>query len=109
MDDIPFSDVTFLVPSEAIGRQVSDFLKARNFNVKDLLVPATGAVAGRTTKSRKFITKGSSQAKGATIHSYKGLENRAIVAYLPEPGGRSDLHAYYVAITALSRPLKARS
>ena len=105
--DLPYSDVTFLVHKEAIGRQVTNFLKAKNFNVKDTFSADDGSRSWTRDKIKKvYFTKGSGQAKGATIHSYKGLENRAIVAYLPEPGGQSELHAYYVAITRLKSSAK---
>ena len=101
---LPYSDITFLVPNEKLGREISDILNSKNFNVSD-----TFSIKGDDRKSnlkKLYFFKGSGRIKGATFQSYKGLENRAIVAYLPEPQDAKDIQAFYVALTRLKASSK---
>jgi|GEM_PF-513883 len=108
LEDIPYADVTFLVRSGKEGRQITEALNRRGFNVKDTFSSGEKSVASRASDRAKKLCfyKGSGQLKGSTIHSYKGLENRAVVVFLPEPQGDADLHAYYVALTRLKASKK---
>ena len=101
LKSLPYADVTFIVPTNEIGLKVSAKLGDKKFRVKDTFGKPGKSNWNENRRKKLYFFKGSGEVKGSTFHSYKGLENRAIVVLLPKPLGKNDLHAYYVALTRL--------
>ena len=52
-------------------------------------------------KQKLYFFKGSERVKGSTIHSFKGLESRALILYLKQDKSHKDIHVAYAALTRL--------
>ena len=94
---LSMSDIVFLTPSNVIGRAVVEQLKELNIRV----IHTFDADKDVQRKQKLYFFKGSEKIKGSSIHSFKGLESRAIIIYLQENKSQRDIHATYAALTRL--------
>ena len=95
---IPVPDITVLVSSTAEGLHLAKELNERNILTIDTFAE------GWKVEKRKKITfyKGDARVKLTTVHSFKGIESRAMVICLAK-GGTSDTAVAYTALTRLKR------
>lgn len=101
-EELPIPDITVLVPNQRDGLSLVTALEALNIGVLHTFNPDDA----RDSRRRKTgFYKGSALVKATTIHSFKGLESRALVLCLdatPPHGMRPDqLALFYTALTRL--------
>ena len=94
---LSFSDIVFLTLEKNTGSMIDKRLKHLNFNVHSIF--SQDSDFNRMEKLAFF--KGSGRIKGSTIHSYKGLEARALVILIQKSTKPSHLNAIYTALTRL--------
>jgi hypothetical protein len=97
MADLSYADIVFLTFDKLTGNQIKDHLTEKGFNISSVF--ATDPKKNQLEKLRFY--KGSGRMKGATIHSFKGLESRALVVNIPVLNSSKDLSATYAALTRL--------
>jgi hypothetical protein len=95
---IPVPDVTVLVSTSADGLWLAGKLKEINIRTIN-----TFAESKKDRKMKKVVFyKGDARVKLTTVHSFKGIESRAMVISLGK-GGASDNALAYTAMTRLKR------
>lgn len=95
---IPVPDVTVLVSNAKSGFWLAEKLAEQGIKTIDTF--ATGWKDERR-KKRGFY-KGAARVKLTTVHSFKGIESRAMVISLGK-GGSADMALAYTAMTRLKR------
>jgi hypothetical protein len=94
---LPYADMTVIVPNTKVGKALVDSLHGLNIAVEDTF----GTKRNSRAKKMSFF-KGAPKVKVTTLHSFKGIESRALVIAVPEkPGVRPK--ALYTALTRLRR------
>jgi hypothetical protein len=96
---VSWADITLLVGSHRMGLQCLEKLKARKILLSHVF--GTDHASKRQRKSRFWM--GDGRVKGATVHSFKGWESRAMVIFIGRARTQDDLSAAYVALSRLKR------
>jgi hypothetical protein len=101
-EELPISDITVLAPNQRAGLSLARALEAERIGVLHTFNPEDK----RDSRRRKIrFFKGAALVKATTIHSFKGLESRALVICLDatSPHGiqANDLALFYTALTRL--------
>ena len=99
---VAWADITLLVGSHRMGLQCLEKLKAHKIQVSHVF--GTDHVSKRQRKMRFWM--GDGRMKGATVHSFKGWECRAMVIFIGRSRTQDDLSAAYVALSRLKRSAK---
>ena len=94
---LSMSDIVFLTPSNEMGREVVARLKTENIRV----IHTFDTDLDIQRRQKLYFFKGSERVKGSSIHSFKGLESRAIILCLQDTKSPRDLYAAYLALTRL--------
>jgi hypothetical protein len=96
---LPFADITFLCGSSEFALEVIDDLEDKNVKVVHTFNPWNHY----DEKRRKvFFYKGDARVKVTTLHSFKGMETRALVIFLS--GNKdSDKALAYTGLSRLKR------
>lgn len=95
---LPIPDITVLVSKKKDGAWLAEKLKEKNIRT---IHTFAGDRKGEGIKKRTFY-KGAARVKITTVHSFKGIESRAMVICLSE-GGHADMALAYTAMTRLKR------
>ena len=97
------SDIVFLTGKKEIGRKVADKFK-KEHKMKVYSTFSENDVENRNEKIGFY--KGAPGLKGVTIHSFKGLEGKAIALYIDDAKQESDYRQIYTALTRLKKTEK---
>jgi hypothetical protein len=103
-DELPLADIVFLCEEHAYGLQASRLLSHRGVHLRHIFTEEDGEE--RRRRKLRFWP-GSDGVKGATVHSFKGWESRAVILCIL-PGARSARLAY-VAMTRVKGDARAFS
>ena len=99
---VSWADITMLVGSHRFGMRCLEALNSRKIQVNH--------VFGKDHASRKVrklgFWMGDARLKGATVHSFKGWESRAMVIFIRQLKTQEDASAIYVALSRLKRSPK---
>ncbi|MCK9462852.1 MAG: AAA family ATPase [Proteobacteria bacterium] len=99
---LPWSDVTFLTSSRALGARVVNRLEGHGIHVLHTFYE------GEEERRHKLaFFKGSAKVKATTIHSFKGWEGRALVIHFGDLLDDKMKAAAYAALTRLKRHKEA--
>ncbi|MDC1157929.1 MIT C-terminal domain-containing protein [Alphaproteobacteria bacterium] len=97
MVDLSYADIVFLTLDKLTGNQIKDHLTVKGFNISSVFAQDNK----KNQQEKLHFYKGSGRMKGATIHSFKGLESRALVVNIPALDSTKNLSATYAALTRL--------
>jgi hypothetical protein len=82
-----------------MGIQCLEELNARKIQVSHVF----GTDQGSKKQRKLHFWMGDARLKGATVHSFKGWESRAMVIFIGRSRTQDDLSAAYVALSRLKR------
>jgi hypothetical protein len=104
-EPVPFPDVTIVVSSRKMGRRLVGALAERNINTIHTFDTRNEKPDNRVERRLKLaFYKGDARVKVTTIHSFKGLETRALViCQAMEDRGSAWAELLYTAMTRLKR------
>lgn len=98
--DFSMSDIVFLTGKKETGRKVvNKFEEEHNMRVYSTF--SENDVENR--KEKIGFYKGAPSLKGTTIHSFKGLEGKAVALYIDNAKEESEYRQIYTALTRLKR------
>lgn len=102
---VPFPDVTIVVSSKTTGKRIVGALEARNIRSIHTFDTEHEKADNRVERRKKLaFYKGDARVKVTTIHSFKGLETRALViCQAREDRGSANAELLYTAMTRLKR------
>lgn len=103
-EELPIPDITVLVSNQRFGLKIADELEKKGIHVLHTFNPDDS----QDSRRRKVgFYKGVAKVKATTIHSFKGLEARALVICLdalPQHAMKPDnLALFYTAMSRLKR------
>lgn len=102
---IAYADLTCIVESEAIGREVVRLLNDSGLGAIHTFgngeTPVMKYYDGQRKKQAFF--KGDARVKVTTLHSFKGWEAKALVIHIARAHSNADLALAYAGITRLKR------
>ena len=99
------SDIVFLTGKKEIGRKVTEKFRD-DYNIIVSSTFSENDVENRDEKNRFY--KGAPNLKGVTIHSFKGLEGKAIALYIDAVEKEKDYRQIYTALTRLKKSERDR-
>lgn len=97
--NVAFSDVTFLVDSHEVGLECVKQLGEKGIKVAHVF----GDNYQQKHDRKLAFWMGDARIKGATIHSFKGWEARAIILCITQANDLQALSSIYVGMTRLKR------
>jgi hypothetical protein len=104
-EPVPFPDVTIVVSSRRMGRRIVSLLEAKKIRSIHTFDTQSDKPDSRVERRKKLaFYKGDARVKVTTIHSFKGLETRALViCHSHEDRGKAWAELLYTAMTRLKR------
>lgn len=101
-DKLPMPDITFICWSNKAGKLIKKAINEKGIKIIDTYTDSNHQIS---RQKKLYFYKGSERIKMTTIHSFKGIETRSLILYLPD-GAHRKAPLIYAGLSRLKRSEK---